>query len=130
MSDDIYGTDLAQTSNQDWQTTATADVATVSGPANLVQALQRRTSTRVGALFYAPTYGNGIYDLLSLPINNDWISNAETACEACILGDPRVADASVTVTPNPSARTVSVYYSWTDINGNTGSFTQEVPVSV
>ncbi|GMA59740.1 hypothetical protein NZD89_09350 [Alicyclobacillus fastidiosus] len=127
---DIYGTDLAQTANQDWQTTATADVATVSGPTNLVQALQRRTSTRVGALFYAPSYGNPIYDLLSLPINDDWVSNAETAGQTCLLGDPRVASAQVTVTPNPEARTVSVYYSWTDLNGNTGQFSQEVPVSV
>lgn len=130
MADDIYGTDIAQTFDQDWGTTATADIATVSGPENLVQALKRRTGTRVGALFYAPSYGNPIYDMLSLPITDNWVSSAQAAGRTCLLGDPRIADAQVTVSPNPSKRKVSVYFSWTDVNGTNGSFSQEVSVNV
>lgn len=127
---DIYGTDIAQTANQDWQVTATSDVATVSGPDNLQQALMRRANTRVGALFYAPSYGNPIYDMLSGPYNQDWVNRATAGARNCLLGDPRIKDTQVTVTPNPATRTVTIFYSWTDVNGNTGQFPQEVSTGV
>lgn len=127
---DIYGTDIAQTASQDWQVTSTSDVATVSGPDNLQQALERRANTRVGALFYAPDYGNPIFDTLSGPYNQDWVNRAIAGARSCLLGDSRIADAQVTVTPNPGKRTVSLFYSWTDVNGNTGQFPQEVSVGV
>jgi uncharacterized protein len=130
LSDDIYGTDIAQTTNQDWQTTATADVAIVSGPGNLQQALERRWGTRVGALFYAPDYGNPLFDMLSGPINQNWIDQATAAARTCLMGDPRVADVQVTVIPDPKKRTVLFQCLWTDISRNTGQVSQAVNVNV
>ncbi|WP_088185827.1 GPW/gp25 family protein [Desulfosporosinus sp. FKA] len=127
---DIYGTDIFQTVNQDWQVTGTSDIATISGLENLNQALKRRANTRVGVLFYAPSYGNPIYDMLSGPYNQDWVNRATAGARNCLLGDPRIKDVQVTVNPNANTRTVSIFYSWTDTNGNTGQFPQEVSTLV
>lgn len=130
MSDNIYGTDIAQTSNQDWGVTAQSDVTLVSGPANLQAALERRWGTRVGALFYAPSYGNPIFDHLSENITDDWIEQRAIDARTCLLGDSRLSDVQVTITPNPEKRTVLFQCYWTDVTGNTGTLTQEVSVGV
>ncbi|KLU66297.1 25-like lysozyme [Desulfosporosinus acididurans] len=127
---DIFGTDIAQTTNQDWQVTATSDVATVSGLENLQQALERRWGTRMGALFYDPSYGNTVFDMLSKPVNQNWISQATVAARTCLMGDSRIADVQVTVTPNPATRSVLFAMLWTANDGTTGILQKEVNVGV
>lgn len=130
MSDDVFGTDIAQTQGQDWKTTAQSDVSVVSGTDNLQQALERRWGTRLGALFYASGYGNPVFDMLSEPITPDWTVRATASAKTCLLGDPRVSDVQVTVTPNPEKRTVLFQCLWTAVNGSTGQIQQGVNVGV
>lgn len=127
---DIFGTDISQATNQDWQVTATGDVATVSGPTNLQQALERRWGTRLGALFYDPSYGNPVFNMLSGAINQNWISHATAAARTCLMADSRVADVQVTVTPDPAKRTVLFTMLWTANDGTTGTVQNEVSTGV
>ncbi|GIM45967.1 hypothetical protein DNHGIG_15160 [Collibacillus ludicampi] len=127
---DIFGVDIAQTDVQDWGTTSQGDLALVAGVDNLHQALERRWATPYGALFYAPDYGNTIFDMLSEPITPDWIERAIVAARSCILADPRVADVQVTVTPFPEKRIVHFLNKWVAVDGSSGQFTGQVTVGV
>lgn len=126
---DVFGTDFSLSSG-DRVVSAVGDYVMVSGTDNLQQALERRWGTRKRALFYAPDYGNGVYDLLSQPITSNWIDQATRAASQCILDDPRVSDVQVTVTPNPQKRTVVFQFQWTAVDGSTGVLTQEVITGV
>jgi len=127
---DVYGTDIVQTAGQDWQASPQGDLAVASGRSNLQQALVRRWGTRVGALFYAPDYGNPVLDMLSGPVNQTWLDTATTAARTCLLGDARVADVQVTTSTNAAQRSVLFTCLWTDISGNTGQMQQGVSVGV
>lgn len=59
----VFGTDIALTGGR-LDVTETGDLRTVSGPANLTQALRNRLLTHTGDLTYHPAYGCDVYKLV------------------------------------------------------------------
>lgn len=70
--------------------------ALVSGTELLVESLSRRLRTRRGALFYDPDYGSYFPDALGDSFTDGGAALAALA-EVDLEGDPRVAEARVTV---------------------------------
>lgn len=70
--------------------------ALLSGPGNLLEALQRRMATPRGALFYDPGYGSSLPDWLGEDITDDGLGAAVTA-ELDLEEDPRVLSATCEV---------------------------------
>lgn len=68
----------------------------LSGPGNLLEALQRRMATPKGALFYDPSYGSSLTDWLGEGITDDGLGAAVTA-EVDLEEDPRVLSATCEV---------------------------------
>jgi phage baseplate assembly protein W len=92
--EDIYGTDLLL--DRDGKLVVdetTGDFATVSGPANLAQAIRNRFATPEGSLTWHPKYGNGLFRLLGKGINNSRRMLAQVYAERAMRSDPRVASA-------------------------------------
>lgn len=87
---DVFGTDWLLKNGQ-IQADAGGDIATVSGVANLAQALDMRIRTHPGDLVYHPKYGCKVYRLLGKggTSQNDQLASSWVA--AAIRADPRVA---------------------------------------
>ncbi|MCL8207188.1 MAG: hypothetical protein K6V97_03820 [Actinomycetia bacterium] len=86
---DLYGTDLALDPTGQFVVTGTGDLATTSGPANVLGALARRLATALGGVPLQPTYGSRLADAVGLPVGQ------ATALRSYVLqalrADPRVA---------------------------------------
>lgn len=66
------------------------DITQQRGITNLRVALERRLSTRKGALILHPNYGNSAYQHLG-EVADDWrIALIIEDCKECLLADPRV----------------------------------------
>lgn len=86
---DPYGTDLALDPTGQFVLTGTGDLATTSGPANVLGALARRLATALGGVPLHPTFGSRLADAVGLPVGQ------ATALRSYVLqalrADPRVA---------------------------------------
>lgn len=111
ISDDEYatllGTDLA-IDRDGFLSLASRDFATVTGTANLAQALRVRLTTELGALVRHPDFGD---DLLRYVGSTDpnLLTIAYATVSQCVLGDPRVERvAAIAVTQADDTLAVSV----------------------
>jgi len=66
-----------------------------SGLENLLGALVRRLQTPRGGLFYAPTYGFDLREMVQAPWNAQTQYELETFVQAAVEQDPRVAEVEV-----------------------------------
>lgn len=88
--DEFYGTDLAHIG--DYVVSASGDFDTLSGLANLKQALFHRLMTQPGSLVHRPSYGVGIKNFensISTAANRSEIS---TRIREQFMQDPRVEE--------------------------------------
>lgn len=94
---DVLLTDLLLDNSNDLGETTTGDLTTVSGSANVQQALVRRLLRAPGALLWAPQYGGG------LPLQLERINTPTQRVLAAQLGaanlaqDTRVTKASIQI---------------------------------
>jgi phage baseplate assembly protein W len=97
-ADDVFGTDVLLTSGQ-MTIGAAGDFQTVTGPDNLVQAMNLALGTHQGELVYHSTYGDRVFELLGKPNNGSIDQLAAAYVSRCIAADPRIDSVSgVTVT--------------------------------
>jgi phage baseplate assembly protein W len=90
--EDIFGTDLRIERDGGLAVDeATGDWATVSGPANLRQALESRLETPMGSLIWHPRYGNPAFRLIGQGNNARRSGLARALTERSVRADPRVA---------------------------------------
>lgn len=92
-TEDPLGTDLIMTQGR-LVASATGDFQTVSGKANLTQALNNRLGTPLNDLLFHPEYGNGAFDLIGQGNNPGDALLAQTFVDQSIRSDPRVASVS------------------------------------
>ncbi|SDI48938.1 GPW/gp25 family protein [Paenibacillus naphthalenovorans] len=85
---DWAGTDFHL--DDDHRITNQGDYALASGGKNIDLALIRRLKTPLGSLFYDPTYGNPVYDMLGDPMNDDFVQKAQDGISRCVQGEQRV----------------------------------------
>jgi len=95
MSEDWAGTDFLL--NTDIHTSNTGDYSLVSGKDNVKQSVKRRLATPLGVLFYDETYGNGVYDRLGEPMDDDWIEDARMDIINCLDAEVRIEVISIDV---------------------------------
>lgn len=91
--------------------TIAGDLPTVSGRANLVNALSRRLATEPGALVYRPTYGCGVLSYLGAPNSPGSRADLATKVRANLLRDTRLKDVVATVeqgTPSDAAMLIAI----------------------
>jgi hypothetical protein len=88
----VFEIDVALDANGDLQSDASGDFATVSGNANLVQALNGRVVTDVGELLFHNTYGNLVRQLLGALNGPNAGLLASEYLAGAVLADPRVLD--------------------------------------
>jgi phage baseplate assembly protein W len=87
---EVYGTDIALT-NGLLGGTSTGDFATVTGRANLRQALKNRVETQQGELVYHARYGSLLKTLIGkVSVPAQQLLAASTA-KGAVLADPRIA---------------------------------------
>lgn len=86
----VFGTDIALVNGQITDDGA-GDLLTVSGPANLDQAVRNRLETRPGELVFHQAYGNRIYALLGGGVTPAALQLGASFAAAAIGADPRVA---------------------------------------
>lgn len=105
-----YGVDIMVTKRSIVFDPVSGDLRTVSGAANLVQALSTRLSTNKGFLGYSPTYGTNLMDYAVGGWTSDVtvrLSSIESA--RSILDDPRVGSISgLSVAVRSGVTTVTV----------------------
>jgi hypothetical protein len=102
LADDDLGTDVALT-------TDLAPVwGMVNGKTNLAMALYRRLTTPRGGLFYDPDYGYDLRDLLNANLAAADISRARGEIAAECLKDERVQAATVVLTFEPRAKSLTI----------------------
>jgi hypothetical protein len=106
---DVFGTDCLL-SNGQLTATGTGDVATVSGPDNLKQALELALGTRPGELVYHAAYGNRAYLLLGRGGTPQADQLAASWISATIRADSRVSG-----TANVVASTVGDVLSYSGV---------------
>ena len=107
---DRFGTDLALpiTADESIRHTATGDLPSASGRANLRRAIRRRILTNPGELVHRPDFGCGLAQFLERPMTPSWRARMASVVRSNILLDPRIADASVSVSLGvPGAETRS-----------------------
>lgn len=85
----VFGTDLALVGGQ--LQVANGDLATITGAANLVQAVKNRLTVFLGELPYHPFYGSGLSRLIGK--RGTAANNARAAAfvKSAIKTDPRIA---------------------------------------
>lgn len=89
----VFETDIMLTRGQ--LATDGDDFVTVSGRANLKQALKNRVDTELGELIYhAKTYGSGIRRLIGATNGPTQALLAARAAKAAVLQDPRISRVS------------------------------------
>lgn len=88
MADEQLGVDILF--GNDFSVTASGDLATVGGFANLVQAIGDRLRTARGSLPEDPTYGSDIFQLISDPDTPAFRALAKEMIREAVLEDPRV----------------------------------------
>lgn len=86
--DDWAGTDFSL--EGDLGVTNQGDYSTVSSYQNVDAAVIRRMKTPLGALWYDPNYGNGVYDLLSKPMDAEFVVSAKQQLQTCLEGEERI----------------------------------------
>lgn len=109
---DILGVDLAHNG----RITSNGDLAIVSGPDNVRQAVTRRLNTPRGSLFAHPTYGNPVYDMLSEPITESWIGRAISCIQECLSDEPRIILINISTQVIPESRNVCFTVSYQLVN--------------
>lgn len=112
---DRFGTDLRLPTGpeESIRHTAAGDVPDVSGRANLRESLLRRILTNPGEIVHRPAFGCGLAAFLERPLTPSWKARMASAVRSNLLLDPRVADASVTVSqgiPTDSSRKGAVTF--------------------
>lgn len=90
----------------DFQEDGTGDWAVIDGEENIDASLKRRMKTPIGDLFYDPTYGNKVFEMLGEDITEDWLTEASAAYRDCVNQDPRVSSKDVIATPFHNQRRV------------------------
>jgi len=85
----LLGTDL-QLDDDGFLLKSNGDIATVSALANLVQAVQMRLQTPLGALMLHPQYGNELFDVMGEAGNSYFKGLAKHYIEECVLQDTRI----------------------------------------
>lgn len=95
MSDDWSGTDILL--DTDIHASNTGDYALISGKNNVALSVKRRLATPLGELFYDETYGNGVYDRLGEPMDEDWIEGARLDLFNCLDSEVRITVNSIDI---------------------------------
>jgi Baseplate J-like protein len=86
----LLGVDIGLDQTGDLQADARGGIATVSGLANLQNALERRLATDLGWYAYYPGYGTGIEKAVGQAARTYWLSWAGVEAERTVRTDPRV----------------------------------------
>lgn len=94
-----FGMDLRLPDSEDTAIleTAAGDVPHVSGRACLRQALRMRIFGNPGELLHRPDYGCGLVRFVEQPMTPSMRARLASTIRSGLLGDPRIADCSVTV---------------------------------
>lgn len=108
------GVDLRLTDAGGWTGAGTTDVAvtanndlsTIDDADNVRQALLRRLNTPKGGLWAHPSYGNPVWDILSEPMSETWLSHASWIIRECINDEPRAETINVKYKAVPAERRV------------------------
>ncbi len=87
---DVFGIDCLLVRGQ-LQANSNGDIQTVSGPANLDQAIGMRLNTHQGELVYYRNYGNRAYLLLGKGNTQSVAQLAASWVSAACLADPRIS---------------------------------------
>jgi len=121
-TDDVFGIDLLL---QQGKITASAsgDFQTISGPANLTQALNNRLGTKPKELIFHPEYGCEVYELLGQGATPGDGGLAQVMVSKCIKSDPRVSSTS-NVTATISGDSIAVNATAVAVTG------QQVPTGI
>ena len=90
----VLGTDIALVDGK--LTGASGDFGTVSGPANVAAALDRRIRTPLGEMIFHLTYGCRIGELLGRGNSPALLQLAGAFVSSAALQDPRIAAAAMT----------------------------------
>ncbi|HVB37361.1 MAG TPA: hypothetical protein VND92_02450 [Vicinamibacterales bacterium] len=86
----VFGTDIALVNGQITDD-GSGDLLTVSGPANLAQAITGRLVTRPGELLFHPAYGCAVYGLLGGGATAAAVQLAASFVARAVRSDPRVS---------------------------------------
>ncbi|MBL0387929.1 hypothetical protein JJB07_14910 [Tumebacillus sp. ITR2] len=127
MADPLF--DLQSEANGDLAVTTQGDFGLATGEDSLNADLKRRFGTPVGALFYDLNYGNPMLARLSQPTSQGFEAACAQDARACVMADPRVVDASASVTVDRESRSVFCRVEYRDSSGGSGSL-EEVKVLV
>jgi phage baseplate assembly protein W len=108
------GTDLALINAGNWlegaetdlAITSRGDTATIDDIENVRQAIFLRLNTRKGDLWAHPSYGCGIWDILSEPMSDNFIAEALATIKAALAAEPRVRLIDITPEPLPEQRII------------------------
>lgn len=95
------GRDLALplTADDELEVTATGDILSVAGRANLRRAVRRRVLTAPGTLLHRPDYGAGLVEHLELSSSPARRSGMANAIRRNLLRDARLSEARARVSP-------------------------------
>lgn len=102
------GTDIDAPLSGEIVVTPAGDTPTLSGRANLAEALKRRMATEPGALVHRPTYGCGLLARIGQANNPGGRADLATLIRRNLLQDKRLKDCAVTVEIDTSTVTISV----------------------
>jgi phage baseplate assembly protein W len=114
----VFGTDIALDGNG-LIILGDVDMATVSGPANLEQALNNALATDQGELLFHPTYGTLIRRILGATVGPTRTQLAASYAQATVIADARISTATATATASGDSITVTV--DATTVNGESAS---------
>lgn len=105
--DDIYGTDI-YLGTDGKLSLSDGDLLTVSGYANVGQALRIRTTLPLGEYLIHPDEGNACFGLLGRTASPELLIRAESAVRAAIETDPRVRQTAEVVAVSVAPDAIAV----------------------
>lgn len=105
MAEQDHGTDLSGITSLDWT------LSTVGGRRALAHAILRRLTTPRGGLFYAPTYGYNVAELIGSTVP---ASVVEQRVLEQVLAEEEVEDARCTVTLTGTTLRIEIHVAAAD----------------
>lgn len=121
------GTDISAPIGASIVVTPNGDTPTLSGRANLAEALRRRMATEPGALVHRPAYGCGLLSRLGVANSPGGRADLATRIRRNLLLDPRLKDCAVTVSLGDGASIVVVSVTATLRDDSQSALTFQVP---
>lgn len=103
----VFGTDIGLDDNG-LIMLGDVDIATISGTANLSQALENALATDQGELLFHPSYGTLIRRILGATVGPTRTQLAASYAQATVVADARISTATATATASGDAITIAV----------------------